>query len=61
MTVKELRKLSGMTQQAFADYFGISKRSIESWEGGQRQCPDYLLNLMQYKLENENIISKQPK
>ena len=61
MTVKELRKLSGMTQQAFADYFGISKRAIESWEGGQRQCPDYLLELMQYKLENEDVISKQPK
>lgn len=53
MTIKELRKLSGMTQQAFADYFGVSKRAIESWEGGQRQCPDYLLNLMKYKLEKE--------
>lgn len=56
MTIKELRKLSGMTQQAFADYFGISKRAIESWEGGQRQCPDYLLRLMHYKLEHENLI-----
>lgn len=56
MTIKELRNLSGMTQKDFAEYFGISKRAIESWEGGQRQCPDYLLNLMQYKLEHEGII-----
>lgn len=56
MNIKELRTLSGMTQQAFADYFGVSKRAVESWEGGKRQCPEYLLNLMQYKLEKEGII-----
>lgn len=56
MTIKELRTLSGMTQQAFGDYFGISKRAIESWEGGQRQCPVYLLELIEYKLKNENLI-----
>ena len=56
MTVKELRKLSGMTQKAFSEYFGIPKRTIEDWEGERRKCPEYLLNLMQYKLEKENII-----
>ena len=53
MTIKELRTKSGMTQQAFGDYFGIPLRSIQNWEGGQRQCPEYLLNLMKYKLEKE--------
>ncbi len=56
MTIKELRTLSKMTQQEFADYFGMSKRSVESWEGGQRQCPDYLINLIEYKLQNEKLI-----
>ena len=56
MTVKELRKLSGMTQKAFSEYFGIPKRTVEDWEGERRKCPEYLLNLMQYKLEKENII-----
>ncbi len=56
MSIKELRILSGMTQQAFADYFGVSKRAVESWEGEKRKCPDYLLNLMRYKLEKEGII-----
>ena len=55
-TIKEIRAKTGMTQKAFAEYFGVSKRAVENWEGGQRQCPDYLLNLMQYKLEKENII-----
>ena len=56
MTIKELRTKSGMTQKAFAEYFDIPHRTIQNWEGGQRQCPDYLLNLMQYKLEKENKI-----
>ena len=58
MTIKELRTLSGMTQQAFSDYFGVSKRAVESWEGGQRECPEYLLDLMQYKLEKEGFFLK---
>lgn len=55
-SVLELRQAAGMTQKAFAEYFGISKRAIESWEGGKRKCPDYLLDLMKYKLEKENLI-----
>lgn len=59
MTIRDLRTLSGMTQQAFADYFGIPKRSIENWEGGQRSCPDYLLALLEYKLIKESIIKAE--
>lgn len=55
-TVRELRDLSGMTQKAFAEYFGISKRNIEEWESGRRKCSDYLYDLMKYKLEKEGII-----
>lgn len=58
MTIKELRTLSGMTQKAFAEYFGFSKRAVENWEGGQRECPEYLLKLIQYKLQHEGIIKK---
>lgn len=56
MTIKELRTKSGMTQKAFAEYFGIPKRTLEDWEGGKSKCADYLLNLIQYKLEKEGII-----
>ena len=56
MNFKELRQQSGMTQQRFADYFGIPKRTIENWESGVNKCPAYLLDLMKYKLINEGII-----
>jgi DNA-binding transcriptional regulator YiaG len=56
MTFKELRQASGMTQQAFADYFGIPKRTIENWDSERRKCPEYLLKLMEYKLKKEKVI-----
>ena len=56
MTVKEMRKAAGMTQQALSDYFGIPKRNIEDWEGGRAECKQYLLDLMLYKLKNEGLI-----
>ncbi|MBO5969165.1 MAG: helix-turn-helix domain-containing protein [Clostridia bacterium] len=60
MTVRELRRASGMTQKAFAEYFGIPKRTVENWEGGQRECPSYLLSLISYKLQKEGLIRDEP-
>lgn len=56
MTFKELREASGMSRQQFTDYFGIPYRTIQSWELGDRQCPQYLLDLMEYKLKHEGFI-----
>lgn len=53
MTFKELRKQSGMNLTQFSNYFEIPYRTIQNWDAGIRQCPDYLLKLMQYKIENE--------
>lgn len=56
LTVKELRASTHMTQQEFADFFEIPKRTIEEWERGARKCSLYLLSLMEYKLIKEGII-----
>lgn len=56
MTFKELRKASGMTQKAFADYFNIPKRTIENWEQGVNEVPKYLIELIEYKLKKEKEI-----
>lgn len=55
MNIKELRHLAGWTQREFSEYFGIPHRTIQNWEGGQRHCPEYLLELILYKLEKEGI------
>jgi transcriptional regulator with XRE-family HTH domain len=56
MNFKELRQQSGMTQKGFAEYFNIPKRTIEDWDSEKRPCPQYLLELMEYKLKHEGII-----
>lgn len=53
VTIKELRKQTGMTQKQFADYFEIPYRTIQNWEGDINKCPEYLLKLMQYKIGKE--------
>lgn len=55
-TIKELRTKSGMTQAAFSRYFGIPKDTLQNWESGRRNCHEYLLKLIEYKLKKENLI-----
>lgn len=54
----ELRYSTGMNRREFADYFEIPYRTVQEWELGNRNMPEYLLRLMIYKvqIENENGI-----
>ena len=54
--IKQLRQAAGMTRQQFCDYFGIPYRTLQDWELGNRKCPEYLLELMKYKLEKEGLL-----
>jgi putative transcriptional regulator len=47
MTIKEMRTMLGLSQQAFGDKYGIPFRTIQNWEAGRRKCPDYVLNLLE--------------
>ena len=54
MTIKEMRTLTGLSQKKFGEFlYNIPLRSIQNWEYGERECPDYLLKLIEYKLKNE--------
>lgn len=59
MTIKSLRAATGMSQRAFAEYLDIPRRSIENWESGSRACPQYLIDLIEYKLIHENLITQK--
>lgn len=55
MEFKELLERSGMNMKQFSDYFEIPYRTVQDWKSGARKCPDYLLNLMEYKIEKEGL------
>ena len=42
-----IRKRSGLSQAKFGEKYGIPKRTIESWEMGERECPGYVMSLLE--------------
>ena len=52
----DLRTASGMSRPQFAEYFKIPYRTLQSWEIGDREAPEYLVDLIEYKLRNEGKI-----
>ncbi|MBR5544874.1 MAG: helix-turn-helix domain-containing protein [Clostridia bacterium] len=54
--LKALRERSGMNLKQFSEYFNIPYRTLQHWEAGDRKCPEYLLDLIEYKLLNEHLI-----
>ena len=55
MEFTKIKERSGMTLPQLSEYFEIPHRTLVGWANGSRKCPEYLLKLMLYKLEKENI------
>ena len=55
MTIKEMLERTGWTMRQFAEYLGAPYRTVQNWIAG-RECPDYVRDLIQYKLSKEGII-----
>lgn len=54
--ILDLRTASGMSRKQFAEYFGLPYRTLQAWEIGDRGAPEYLVDLIEYKLRNEGMI-----
>lgn len=53
-----LREETGMNRKEFCEYFEIPYRTMQDWELGKREIPEYLLRLMAYKVKMEAIYKK---
>lgn len=47
--IKELREKMKATQSDFSEYFEIPLKTVQGWEQGRRNPPNYLVKMM-YKL-----------
>lgn len=47
MDIKELRKLTGLSQTAFGEKYDIPMRTIQNWEKGVRIPPSYVIKLLE--------------
>lgn len=45
-----IRNQTGMNKKEFAEYLGIPYRTLQDWELGNTQAPEYVLRLVAYKV-----------
>lgn len=57
MTIKELRKLTGLSQSKFAERYNIPVRTVQGWEVEKSTPPIYVLTMLE-RLVKEDIKSK---
>ena len=45
--MKEIRTLTGLSQVKFGEKYRIPRRTIENWERGIAECPQYVVELLE--------------
>ena len=59
-TIKELRAETGLTQSEFGKRLGgIPLRTIQNWEAEVRTPPAWTLELIAYRVENDDKLKKR--
>ena len=59
--LRKLRESTGMNRKEFCEYFEIPYMTETDWELGNRRVPQYLLRLMEYKIQMEKLAVKKSK
>lgn len=57
--LKQIRASLGMNRTEFSHYIGIPLRTLEEWEAGRRQMPEYVLRLITYYTKMEQFLKDQ--
>ena len=58
-TLKRTREKLGMNRTQFSQYIQIPLRTLEEWEAGRRQMPDYVLRLLTYYTKMERLLTER--
>jgi len=57
--LKRIRQELGMNRTEFSQYMGIPLRTLEEWEAGRRQMPDYVFRLIAYYTKVERLLKEK--
>lgn len=57
--LRAFRSRAGLSQVALANALGVSRRTVEEWEGGRNRPPEYLKLAIEYLIKNplRNILA----
>lgn len=53
MTIREIRQRTGLSQRKFADQYELPVRTLQEWEQGRRQAPDYVVKLLERAVKED--------
>lgn len=56
-SIKDLRRLSNMTQQDFARFLGIPVGTLRNWEQGIANPPDYVVTMIINSIKRDKMIN----
>lgn len=57
-TIKDIRLSTGLSQTQFCKTLHIPTRTLQDWEQGLRKCPEYVAELIEYRVVNDPSIPK---
>lgn len=53
MTIQEIRALTRLSQPQFSEKYRIPLPTLRKWEQGKREPPDYLVELLEFKVRKD--------
>lgn len=54
--VKAIRSKTELSAKAFGELYNIPMRTIQDWEHGKRQAPDYVLDMLAHEVALNDIV-----
>ena len=59
--IRAIRTGTGLSQVAFGAALHIPRRTIEEWEAGNRKCPQYVVELIAFRVQHDDSLRKEKK
>lgn len=56
-TIKEIRNSTGLSQSKFCAELNIPLHTLQNWERGGRKCPEYVVELIAYRVQHDPIFN----
>lgn len=53
MTIQKIRALTNLSQPQFCEKYHIPLPTLRKWEQGKREPPDYLVELLEFKVRED--------
>lgn len=53
MNIIKIREITGLSRTEFAKAYKIPYRTLQNWELGTRECPGYVLELLEFKVKSD--------